>query len=50
MPVYSKGYRGAWQAIAHGISKSWTPLSDFTSSTKDTSREHPNGRGAWGQV
>ena len=23
--------RGAWWAAVHGVSKSWTPLSDFTS-------------------
>ena len=23
--------RGAWQATAHGVAKSWTRLSDFTS-------------------
>ena len=24
--------RGAWRAIVHGVAKSWTQLSDFTSS------------------
>ena len=23
--------RGAWQALVHGVAKSWTQLSDFTS-------------------
>ena len=49
IPVYSKGYRGACQATAHGITKGRTRLSDFTS-TKDASQEQPSGRGAWGKV
>ena len=27
---YMDKYRGAWYAIVHGVSKSWTRLSDFT--------------------
>ena len=27
--------RGAWWAIVHGVAKSWTQLSDFTSFTRE---------------
>ena len=55
--------KGAWQAMVHGVSESWTQLSDFTSLTSLTSYflpgegngnplqnsclENPMDRGAW---
>ena len=32
--------RGAWQAAVHGVAKSWTRLSDFTSSSLTYFQKH----------
>ena len=37
--------RGAWRALVHGVVKSWTRLSDFTSlHTEVTVQQEENGR------
>ena len=37
-------YREAWHAVVHGVAKSWTCLSDFTTTPPQKSHPHPSYR------
>ena len=38
--------RGAWHASVHGVTKSWTQLSDLTTSSQEIKWERKQVRGA----